>query len=265
MAVNLSTFVYTAALYPGGFTGLSLLIQRIVKAYVGFEIPYSLLYLLFNAFPLYISFRFIGKRFTLYSLVMIILSSFLADLLPSYTVTEDVLLSSVFGGILNGISVVLCLFADATSGGTDFLAIYFSEKRGKDTWNIIFAGNCCILLVAGLIFGWNAALYSIIFQFASTQVLNLLYHRYQKSTMLIITGKPDELSHIIYDSCGHGATKFKGQGCYKNEERCLLYTVVSADQAPALAKLLRTVDPAAFINVLKTKELAGKFFTRKND
>ncbi|MBQ2315208.1 MAG: YitT family protein [Treponema sp.] len=265
MAVNLNTFVYAGELFPGGFAGVSLLVQRTVLKFCGVQVPYSALYLALNAFPVYISFRYIGRRFTLYSVLMIVISSLLADVIPSYALTDDVLLCAVFGGMMNGFAVVCCLFADATSGGTDFIAIYFAERRGRDMWNVIFAGNCIVLAVAGLLFGWNSALYSIIFQFASTQVLNMLYHRYQKATLLIITSRPDELYHVIQNLANHSATKFAGRGCFRGEEKFLLYTVVSGDQAGALAKELRKADPDVFINVLQTKELLGRFFTRAND
>src|SRR5574344_1570002 len=119
MAINLNTFVHTANLFPGGFTGLSLLIQRTVQKYFSFEIPFSALIILFNAFPVYISFKYIGKKFTLYSLMMILVSSLLTDVIPGFNVTSDVLLCSVFGGLMNGIAIMCCLSADATSGGTD--------------------------------------------------------------------------------------------------------------------------------------------------
>lgn len=264
-AVNLKTFVYTANLFPGGFSGLSLLIQRAVQKFQGFEIPYTLLYGILNAVPVYISFRFIGRNFTIFSLIMIVLSSVLTDFIPGITITDDILLCSVFGGILNGAAITLCLYADATSGGTDFIAIYFSEKTGRDMWNVIFAGNCVVLAAAGLLFGWEKALYSIIFQFASTQVLNLLYRRYQKVTMLIVTDKPDELYEIIHRTTNHDATKLEATGCYKKSDKTMLYTVVSGDEAGTLAKDLRRADPLAFVNVLRTQEVLGRFFTRPND
>ena len=237
-AVNLNTFVYSANLFPGGFAGIALLITRSAEKFARISIPYSAVYLLLNAFPVYISFRFIGKKFTIFSLVMILLSSVLKDFLPVFMITDDVLLCSIFGGLLSGLSIM---------------------------WNVIFAGDCVVLAVAGLIFGWDRALYSIIFQFASTQVLNMLYHRYQKSTLLIITEKPDEIFDIISKNTNHGATKFEGTGCYKNTKKTLLYTVVSSDEAAVLFKLIEKADPQAFVNALKTKDLLGKFFTRPND
>jgi uncharacterized membrane-anchored protein YitT (DUF2179 family) len=254
-----------ASLFPGGFSGVSLLIQRLVLKFLGLEIPFTVLYFLFNAFPVFISFKFIGKKFTLYSLLMIVISSFLTDFLPYISITDDPLLCSIFGGIINGLAITCCLHADATSGGMDFVAIYFSEKKGVDMWNYIFLFNVGVLVVAGILLGWEKALYSVIFQFSSTQVLNMLYRRYQKITMLIITDHPDELYEAIKTMTNHDATKFTGTGCFKNSQKTLLYTVVSADDVAFLSRELKKRDPLSFINVLKTKEIYGRFFTRSVD
>lgn len=92
---------------------------------------------------------------------MIVVSGILTDIVPSFSVTEDILLISIFGGLINALAISLCLFANATSGGTDFIAIFLSEKYGIDSWNYIFAGNVVILGIAGALFGWDKALYSI--------------------------------------------------------------------------------------------------------
>ena len=264
-SLNLNSFVYAAEIFPGGFSGISLLVQRSAEKFFDIKIPYTVLYLSLNAAPGVISFLFIGKKFTLFSLLMIALSSVLTDALPQIQLTNDPLLCSVFGGILNGIAVTCCLRADATSGGTDFIAIYFSEKRGVDMWNYIFGMNVCVLIVAGFIFGWDKALYSIVFQFSSTQVLNRLYRHYQKITMLIVTEKPDDLYKIIKQVTNHDATRFVGTGCFRNSQKTLLYTVVSADELGMLSKALKSCDAEAFINVLQTKEIFGRFFTKTKD
>ena len=106
-----------------------------------------------------------------------VLSSVMTDLIPKIAITYDVLLICIFGGIINGAAVSICLFVGASAGGTDFISIYFSEKRGIDTWNFIFMANICILITAGVLFGFDRALYSIIFQFCTTQLIQtcLLY------------------------------------------------------------------------------------------
>ena len=158
MAVNIKTFVRAGDLYPGGVTGLSLLVQRGAQMFAGISLPYTLINVVLNAIPVYIGFRFIGKKFTLYSCVCIVLTSVLTDVIPGIAITSDVLLISIFGGIMNGFAISLCLLVGATSGGTDFISIYLSEKKGMDTWNLILAFTAVILVVAGFMFGWDKAL-----------------------------------------------------------------------------------------------------------
>ncbi|MDE5897724.1 MAG: YitT family protein [Treponemataceae bacterium] len=265
MALNINTFVHSAGLLPGGFTGVGLLLQEIVRTFAGIELPFSLFYWLLNSIPAIISFRFIGRKFTLYSCMMVLLSGLLTDIIPGPAVTDDVLLCAVFGGLINGCAITLCLFAGATSGGTDFIAIFVSERTGHTAWNYIFAGNCIVLASAGLLFGWNRALYSIIFQFSSTQILNFLYRRYDKTTLLIISDNAEDIYRVILERTNHSATIFHGTGCYGNIPHKLLYTVVNSAEASKLAKEIHQIAPAAFINVLKSKEILGKFFQRPND
>ena len=108
------------------------------------------------------------------------------------------LLLSVFGGIINGAVVSMCLLADATSGGTDFIAIFLSDKKGVDSFNVILGVNVVILSVAGLLFGWEKALYSIIFQYVSTQVLHMLYKKYQQATLFVVTNHAKEVCEVIF-------------------------------------------------------------------
>ena len=265
MAVNLNTFVHTAGLLPGGFTGISLLLQEVFSSFVHVKIPFLVFFWTLNIIPAVICFRYVGKRFTLLSIWSIIASGFFTDIIPGFTMTDDILLCSIFGGMMNGFAISLCLFAGATSGGTDFISIYVSEKTGRSIWNWILIGNMVILAVFGLLFGWSRALYSIIFQFASTQILNLLYKRYQKSTLLIISDHAEELVQVIRSTTGHDATMFTGKGCYKGAERKMLYTVVSSDEEDKLVRNIKRADPGAFVNILQTKMLKGNFIMKKQD
>ena len=262
MAVNLKSFVRTGGLIPGGFNGLTRLIQEISVLLWHWEPPFSVINFILNAIPAVISFKFIGKKFTLYSCMMIVVSGVLTDIIPSYPVTHDTLLVCIFGGIINAFAISLCLFADATSGGTDFIAIFFSEKFGVDTFGYIFAGNVSVLLIAGMLFGWNEALYSIIFQFTSTQMLHFLYRRYQKQTLFIITSKPEEVYEQIRLATHHDATLFKGVGCYEKKECNMLYSVVGSDEIRKVVTKIREIDEKAFINIMKTEQITGRFYKR---
>lgn len=265
MAMNIKSFIRAGDLIPGGFNGITLLIQQVGLEFFGREIPYTPVNLLLNAIPVYISFRFIGKKFTGYSCLMILLSGILTDILPGYPITEDILLVCVFGGLINAVAISLCLFADATSGGTDFIAIFFSEKYGIDTWNYIFGVNVVVLLIAGSLFNWNEALYSIIFQFTSTQVLHFLFRRYQKQTLFIITENSDMVYEKIRTITNHDATLFKGVGCYQKKECSMLYSVVGSDEIRKVMAGIKEVDKNAFVNVVKTEQITGRFYKKPND
>lgn len=264
-AWNLCCFAKSADLLPGGISGVSLLLQHILKSIFHITVPYSVFNILLNLFPVYIGFRYIGKKFTLYSILTILLSSIFVDILPDYIFTTDILLISIFGGLINGFAIALCLNVGTTTGGTDFISIYMSQQKGMDAWNYILFGNVIILLIAGAMYGWSIALYSIIYQFCSTQIIQMLYKRYQKETLFIISDKADEIYRLIKDTTNHDATLFHGIGCYEAKEKEMIYSVINTDARRQLIPLIHSVDPHAFINVVKTEELAGRFHDIPND
>ncbi len=265
MAVNIKTFVRAGGLYPGGVNGLTILIQRIVEMVSGYTLPFSIINFALNAVPVYIGFKYIGKKFTAYSILMIILTSVLTDMIPGYAVTEDTLLISIFGGIINGTAISLCLLSGATSGGTDFISIFLSERKGVDTFNIILGFNALILIAAGALFGWDKAMYSIIFQFASTVVIRTLYLKFQQSTMFIVTEKPREVSEKIYEVSRHGATIIDGEGSFEHGQKHIVYSVIARSDSREVVKAIKATDPDAFINVLRTDKLSGYFYYKKED
>ena len=263
MALNTKTFVSTGGLYPGGITGLTILLQRACNMAFHVTPPFTPINLLLNVVPVYIGFRYIGKQFTLYSCVMIVLNSVFTDLIPDSVITQDVLLISIFGGILNGVAISICLNAGATSGGTDFISIYLSEKSNMDSFYLILGFNAVILCIAGILFGWDKALYSILFQYASTMVLHLMYKKFQQSTLFIVTNRPAEVCQAIYAVSQHGATILDGEGAYEHSERQMVYSVVSAAQAKKVIHAVQKVDASAFINEIKTQKLRGRFYVPK--
>ena len=265
MALNIKSFVRTGGLYPGGATGLALLIQRAADMFLHITIPYTIVNILLNAIPVYIGFRFIGKKFTMYSCLMIVLTSVLTDIIPGYAITYDTLLISIFGGLINGFVIGLCLHMNETTGGTDFIAIYLSEKKEIDSWNVVLGINVVILAVAGVLFGWDKALYSIIFQYTSTQVVHILYRKYQHETLFIVTNKATEVYEVISKMSNHGATIMEGEGSYEHQERKIVYSVVSSAQSKSIIREVKKADPHAFVNAIKTEQIAGRFYQKPNE
>ena len=265
MAFNIKSFVRSGDLLPGGFSGLTILIQSIALKFGGVTIPYGPIYIGLNLFPVILSFKAIGKRFTAYSCITIAIVAFLTDFIPSYDITSDVLLISIFGGLINGVAVSLCLNAGATSGGTDFISIYISEKFKVDAWNYILLFNVFVLTCDGFLFGWDKALYSMIFQYVSTQVVNTMYKRYKKDTLFIVTEHPQEIAELISKLTNHGATRMNAEGMYEGKKKSLVYSVIDSTELKMLIEEIRKADPDAFVNAIRTDRISGRYYMRPQD
>lgn len=265
MAFTIKCFARPGGIFSGGFNGISLLIIACCEKFFQISPPFSLVNYTLNLIPLYIAFRYLGKRLAWLSILCVGLIGMLTDIIPSVPITTDPLLVTVFGGILNGVAVCLCLFANATGGGSDIIGLFMAEIKGRDCWNAIFMMNVVVLCTAGVLFGWEKALYSIIFQFVSTQVIHALHKRYQRHTLWIISDHAEEIYQMIAQVTNHDATLFKGVGCYKRQERQMLYSIVSSDELKLVCSRIRQIDPKAFVNIQRTEMLNGRFYQRPTD
>lgn len=261
-AININTFIDAGDLFPGGFTGLTVFIQRIFAKYMDMHISYSMVNFTLNVIPAYIGYKTVGKKFTFYSVVMIILTGVFVEILPKINITEDLLLISIFGGILQGIALGIALRGNASSGGTDFIAMWISKRTNQPAWNYILAMNAVMLVAAGFMFGWNVALYSIIFQFCSTQIVNAVHTRYKRMTIFIVTSQPDIVIEEIQNSTHHGVTRLEGIGTYYGKPRTMLYTVIDSANVKGLVTRIREIDYTSFVNVTKTETIEGNFYQR---
>ena len=264
-AFNLKSFIRTGNLIPGGFSGITVLIQQIGRQFFNVEIPYSLVYLPINVIPAYIGLRYIGKKFTISSFYVVVLSSILTDIFPDITITYDALLIALFAGIVGGIAAVICLSAGSSGGGTDFISIFLSEKKGIDAWGYILAGNIVLLVAAGLLFDFDRALYSIIYQYVITTVLGAFYKRYQQDTLLVVTVKPQEILQKISELTHHDGTILSGEGGYSGEKKYVIYSVIGRDQADKVIKAIKEIDEGAFTNVIQTEQVNGRFYMTPKD
>lgn len=138
--------------------------------------------------------------------------------------------------------------------------MWISKHTNQPAWNYILAMNGVMLVAAGYLFGWNAALYSIIFQFCSTQVINFVHTRYKRMTLFIVTSNPDIVIEEIQNSTHHGVTRLEGIGTYYGRPRTMLYTVIDSQNVKGLVTRIREIDQTSFVNVTKTEAVEGKFY-----
>lgn len=260
VAVNLNTFVEQGKLVPGGFSGLAKLIQRVGLTFYHVRIPFTFLNVVFNAIPAVFAYRLVGKKFTVLSCVSLLTVSVLVDKLPVIPITGDILLISVFGGILNGLGMSLILNNNASGGGTDFIAMSLSVRYKVSTFNYMLLFSAVIILVSGAIFGMDKALYSIIFQFCNTQVINTFYKKYKKKTLLIVTDNPAAVSADLLELTNHSSTILKGFGSYTAHKKYLIYTVLSDGDVRKMKKRIREAYPDTFVNVINSSDVVGNFY-----
>ncbi|HJB05509.1 MAG TPA: YitT family protein [Candidatus Merdibacter merdigallinarum] len=260
----IQAFINPANLLSAGFTGVAILLDRIAQLYGGF-FPTSLGILALNIPVALACYRSVGKRFTLYSSLQFCLTSFLLGVLQFEPIVDDVILNVAFGGFLNGMAITLALKANGSTGGTDFISLYVSNKIRKSIWNEIFLFNVFILIIFGAIFGWEYAGYSIVFQFISTRTISTFHHRYEQITIEATTQHPEMLSDHYLEHFHHGMTVIEGYGAYLHKRVYICKTVVSSYEAHDVVICLRAADPNVIINTYRTSNFYGRFYQKPID
>lgn len=261
-SVAITSFANIGGFYPGGFAGISRLTTDIGLAFFDIEIPFYLLYAILNFLPTVFVFNYIGKRFTIFSIIQYSMVSVFTSFLKPWIILDDPLLIAIFGGLLAGTAIGIALRNNASTGGTDFVAIIISNRFNRSSWNLIMLLNGSILCIAGLLFGWERALYSIIYQFVQMQVIDRLHQRYKMETLTIMTQHPDEVVAEVLADTRHGITELNGEGAFKHQNMTILYTVINSFQRRTVVRSVLKADPKAFINIQKTEAIVGNYYQK---
>ena len=258
-AYAISAFVRPAGLLSSGFTGIALLIER-VGALAGLWLPASagmvalnipVALICWNRYT-YSSWCSRSPRWRSHR------SS--CRWCRFHSILDDHMLQVVFGGFLYGFSVAIALRAGASTAGTDFISLMVSNRTGKSIWGIIFAANCVVLGIFGALFGWEAAAYSIVFQFISTKTIETFYHRYDRLTLQITTRRPDEVLAAYHRAFRHGSSCVEATGGYSREPYWVITTVVSSYELDDILHTVRASDEHAVVNALRTEQFFGGFY-----
>ena len=258
-AFIIRVFIEPSNLLSSGFTGVALLISRMTELF-GFTFSVSLGMIALNLPVAILCYRSITPKFTFFSLLEVFLASFFLNIIDFEPFFDDILLNIAFGGFAYGLMTVIALKGNASTGGTDFIALYVSNRKGKSIWSYVFVFNTCILIIFGAMFGWEHAGYSILFQFISTKTIDSFYHRYERVTLQITTLKATEITNAYIQHYRHGISCVKAIGGYSHQEMWLLHTVVSAYEIQDIVQLMREIDPHVIVNVVKTEDFFGGFY-----
>ncbi len=258
-AYAIQVFVRPANLLSGGFTGVAILFDAIAGVY-GRSFSISLGMLVLNIPVALLCCKSISTWFTFFSLLQVFLASFFLEVFHFSPMFDDLMLNVVFGGFVYGMCIVVALRGNASTGGTDFIALFVSNKTGRSIWEYVFVGNVMILCIFGYISGWQYAGYSIIFQFVSTKTISAFHHRYERVTLQVTTTKAEEVIQEYVSKYRHGISCVEAMGGYSKKKMYLLHTVVSSYEAAEIVRLMHSKDPNIIVNILKTENFFVGFY-----
>ena len=252
-AVALNGILIPRQFLSGGFTGLSLIIHYLFPAF-----PLAAIYFLLNIPNFAFGWKYVGRRFFLYSGAgMFIFSAAIQTIhipLPVY----DYLLSALLAGVIVGIGSGIILKSLGSAGGTDILSVVFLKLFSIRLGTTILAFNVIILVAAAALFTLEMALYTLIYLYISSYMVNLVVTGLnQRKAVYIISPQWKEISRQIIEELQRGVTILKGEGGYTGKDQHVLYTVITFRELSRLKGLIRRLDPDAFVVVTETLEVMG--------
>ncbi|MFA9555870.1 YitT family protein [Evansella sp. AB-rgal1] len=253
LALSLNFFLIPANVFASGFTGIA----QILSELIGLS-PGILLFLL-NVPVAILGWMKVGKSFTLYSFINVAFTTLFLEIIPVTTISNDIILNSVFGGVVGGIGAGLILKFGASSGGVDILALLFARKSDRPLGTYFFIMNAFIVLTSGLMFGMEKALYTLLTLYVLSRIIDILHTRHVKLTAMIVTSKAEELKHAFYQQVTRGVTRIPAKGGYSKEDKEVLMIVITRYELYLLQRIIEEVDPKAFTNVVQTTGVFGMF------
>jgi uncharacterized membrane-anchored protein YitT (DUF2179 family) len=258
-AISMNFFLIPAKVYASGFAGVAQLLSSLFATFASFNISTGVLLLILNIPITILAWKKVGKSFTLYSFISVLLMSFFMEIIPIVQVSPDILLNAVFGGVIAAVGVGFTLKYGASTGGMDIIAMILSRMKDKPVGTYLFSLNAIIILTAGYIYGWEKALYTLVTLYAASRVVDAIHTRHNKLTALIITKKSEELKAAIHGKLVRGITTIPAKGAFTNESKEMMMIVITRYELYDLEKILKSVDPNAFTNIVHTEGVFGFF------
>lgn len=258
-AYALQVFVRPAEIISGGFTGLAMFGEQL-GALKGLRLPMQVTLLALNIPVALMCCKGISVRFTVVSLLQVFLNSIFLQLFQFQPIFADEVLNVIFGGVILGAGTVIALRGNASCGGTDFIALYVSNRTGRSIWSYVFFANAVMYCFYGVVFGWKQAGYSIIFQFITTRMISAFHHRYELVTLQATTEKGPEVVDAYIAHFRHGISCVEAMGGYSKRKMYLLNTVMSSYEVNDAVHILRQADEHIIINILRTEQFVGHFY-----
>lgn len=260
-ACALILFLKPNQLISGGVGGISIMLEHI------FKIPVGIVVFVLNIPLLILGFIYLEKSFVVFSVISTTIFSFYLTVLEvlgnSFVVTNDILLASVFGGIVNGVGLGIMFKNGTCQGGFDILGAVVKRKFNVQIGNVLMAVNAVIITISSRIYSVERALYTLIALFIAYYFLDRIQTGVGKQKQIfIISDKDEEIARLIQRDVHRGVTYLEGMGAYSYTPHKVIYCITNNQQMVQVRELVKRLDPHAFMAVSDTVEISGKGFKK---
>lgn len=251
-AFSIQTFLSPNMILDGGVIGISMIASKLTN------LPLSIFTIILNIPFLLIGYKNLGKKFLIKAVyAMLIFSCFLTMFSNVNELTEDILLATIYGGIILGIGVGLVIRSGGCLDGTESVAIIINKKTSFSTGQIIMLFNIFIYLTAGALFGLDKALYSLLMYFITFKIIDLVSEGLEQAkAAMIITEQGSQIAKEIYNKLGRTATLIEGNGLVSGKKD-ILYCVLTRMEISQLRTIVNSKDEKAFVTITEVSEIIG--------
>lgn len=251
-AFSIQTFLSPNMILDGGVIGISMIVSKITS------LPLSIFTIILNIPFLLIGYKNLGKKFLIKAVyAMLIFSCFLTMFSNVNELTDDILLATIYGGIILGIGVGLVIRSGGCLDGTESVAIIINKNTSFSTGQIIMLFNIFIYLTAGALFGLDKALYSLLMYFITFKIIDLVSEGLEQAkAAMIITEQGSQIAKEIYNKLGRTATLIEGNGLVSGKKD-ILYCVLTRMEISQLRTIVNNKDDTAFVTITEVSEIIG--------
>lgn len=259
-SIGLELFLIPNNVIDGGVVGLSIMGDFLVE-----DIPFSVFLIVLNLPFLYIGYKHIGKNFAVATIIAVVMLSFCSEVAEEFPkVTEDPFLAAIFGGIIDGIGVGIIMRAGGSLDGTEIVAIIADKHSPFSVGEVVMFINLFILSGAGLLFGWDKAMYSLVAYFVIAKMIDVVTKGLDETyAIMIVSNNPRELTDVLNTEI-RGVTLLHGEGGYTGDPKEIIYCVVNRLEVTRIKDLVLSFDEHAFVTVNSVHDIVGGRFKSKS-
>ncbi|WEG72552.1 YitT family protein [Vagococcus intermedius] len=258
MALNI--FLQNGNIYAGGITGISQIITTLITQHTTGHVSLGLVYWSLNVPLLILGWFLINRKFLFYTITGVTFVSIAIELTPKVILISDPIICAIFGGAISGFSLGLALKHGLSTGGLDIILLSIRQLTGRSIGNISLIINGTIVIISGYIFGWPHMFYSILSILVASKTTDIIYTKYQKVQVMIITPYPDEIVKKIQEKLTRGITIiYHAQGAYTKQERGIIIMVMTQFEMDTLRGILEKSELEAFISISQNIEILSDF------